>query len=604
MIDKQVAATPTPATRMARRAWRLMHVDATESIGLADRALARALLGDDRMGEAWARLTRGFYLLYFATPDEAGAELALAQQIFEVLGDRPGQLLTGAGVGRTLWRLGRVEEALAHLLPLRDEGLRLLKHNQLGVLLNAIAGCHSVLGRSEEAFAYMYEALRCAGPKRGYGFDAALYCNLSHELLQLGDYDQALTQADHGIDRCQGRHNTRLLSVLRINRVICLTALGRAVQALPDVQWIAAQVPDAGGRGTTTLHFESLAMAALRAGEDGLAKALQAQARQHQTFMLPDERVELAVVSALLAARESQPLAGLQHLHEVKAFVAGPPALADKTASLRMRCMHAQTLSELYELCGDTAAALRAIRDWQSLHTVRALQASRARYQAAVLQTELIKLQHKLEETDARRRSTERDRYELALANAQLSQRIDQVESLQKALRRQANQDVLTGLFNRRHLDEALPAALVRKARPNQPLAIVVLDLDHFKQVNDSHGHQVGDLVLAAFGQLLRDHLRRSDMAYRHGGEEFCIVMPNTDASAAANKMELLLQRWREQVFEIDTGALSGLTFSAGVTDTRQVANGTANALLKAADALLLAAKRKGRNRVDTAELQ
>jgi len=582
----------SPALRMARRAWRLLHLDAVESRALGDKALARAQRDSDASAEAWARLARGFHQLYFAAPGEAGAELALSLACFEACQDRPGQLLATAGQARALWRSGRASEAMALLLPLRDEGLRLLRHEQRGVLLNAIAGCFSAQGRSDEAFAYMFEALRHAGPARGHGFDAALHCNLSHELMELGDHDQALEQIERGLARCEGMRNTRLESVLRINRVVVLTELNRAAEALPDVQRLCAITASVTGRGTRALHFETLAIAALRAGQSALGAELLQQAQMLAHTMLPDERVELAVAQALHLHQGGDSRAALGALDPVQPLVAG-------AAGARASALAMQLASELQEALGDAAAALAALRRWQALMARRASLASRARYQAAALQTELIKLHHRLEETDVKRRATERARAEMVLANLALSRKIEEVQSLQAALREQATHDALTGLFNRRHLNDTLPSMLALALREKLPLAVVVVDLDHFKAVNDQHGHHAGDLLLSGFGHLLREQLRSSDQAYRYGGEEFCLLMPGTSAEAARSKVEQVLHLWRQQVFELDTGRLQGLGFSAGVSDTLQAAS-TAAQLLRVADELLLRAKRGGRNRVLT----
>jgi len=593
-------ATPsdTAALRMARRAWRLLHLDAAESIALADRALARAVAARSAQAEAWARLARGFHQLYFAAPAEAGVELALAQRCFERSGDRAGQILAATGQGRALWRGGQAKQALDLLLTLRDEGLQLLKHEQRGVLLNAIAGCYSSQGRSEEAFAYMFEALRGAGPARGHGFDAALHCNLSHELLQLGDCDEALEQVARGLARCEGMRNVRLESVLCINRVVGLTELSRATDAMPDVQRVAAMpsgVSAVNGRGVAALHFETLAIAALRAGALEQGAALLARARAAMDLMLPDERVELAIAAALQAQLQGDARAALAELALAAPWVTDPGSAA--CAGLRAAAMLEQLASELHEALGDSAAALVAVRRWQAINAQRAGLASRARYQAAVLQTELLNLQHKLEENDVKRRATERARAEMALANRALSRKIEEVQALQAALREQATQDALTGLFNRRHLNDTLPAMLALALREQQPLAAVVIDLDHFKLTNDRHGHPAGDLLLAAFGRLLREQLRGSDIAYRYGGEEFCLLMPHTAAAAAQAKVEQVLSLWRQQVFDLDTGPLQGLSFSAGVADTLQTTP-TPVQLLRAADDRLLQAKRAGRNRV------
>jgi two-component system, cell cycle response regulator len=164
-------------------------------------------------------------------------------------------------------------------------------------------------------------------------------------------------------------------------------------------------------------------------------------------------------------------------------------------------------------------------------------------------------------------------------------------------LRQQATRDFLTGLFNRRHLDDTLPAMLAMAQRDRQPLAVVVIDLDHFKTVNDQLGHGAGDRLLADFGRLLDAHSRKSDVACRYGGEEFCLLMPRTPAAAARRKILALLKEWSQHC-ALDGGGVPGAnTFSAGVADSLS-APGAGPSLLKAADDALLQAKRLGRNRV------
>jgi diguanylate cyclase (GGDEF)-like protein len=579
----------TAAVRLARRAWRLLHADAAECIKAADKALVRALADADRPGEAWARLARGFHQLYFATPAQAGAELALARAAFDATGDRAGQILATAGQARSLWRGGDAAAAMALLLPLRDEGMGLLRHEQRGVLLNAIAGCYSAQGNSEQAFAYMYEALRSAGPARGHGFDAALHCNLSHELMELGDHEQALEQIARGLARSEGLRNTRLESVLRVNRVTVLSELGRAEEAWPDVERLAELAATPPGRGTRALHFETLAIAAFASGRVVQGEALLEQARELRATLLADELTELAAAEAMAERAAGRPREAVALLADAAATVA--------KAGARAQALVAQLESELHEALGDAGAALAALRRWQALNARRSRQASQARYQAAALQTELLKLQHRLEETDARRRATERARAEMVLANRALSRKIEEVQALQAALREQATQDALTGLFNRRHLNDLLPQQLALALRERTPLAAVVIDLDHFKAVNDTHGHAAGDALLARFGCLLHEQLRGSDLAFRYGGEEFCILMPHTTAAAARSKVESLLAAWQEQRFDLDGGCLKGLGFSAGVADTR-AAPRSPHGLLRAADEALLQAKRSGRRRV------
>jgi diguanylate cyclase (GGDEF)-like protein len=389
-------------------------------------------------------------------------------------------------------------------------------------------------------------------------------------------------------------NNPRLLSVLLINRVVCLTELNRPHDALPDIDRVLTLPADANGRGTMGSHFETLAMAALRAGEVTLGAELVQQALAAPPASMPDEQVERMVAQALLAQVRGRLPEALVHLVPALRLAGGA---GTQDVSLRLRCLVFQALADLHEQMGDAAQALAAMRVWQRLHLERAQLASRARYQAAALQTEMLRLQHKVDEHDIRRRATERARAAQEAINRQLTHKIGEVRALQAALVEQATRDFLTGLFNRRHLNDALPAMFALAQRDRQPLAVAIIDLDRFKVVNDHHGHAVGDLLLAAFGRLLIAHCRKSDVACRYGGEEFCLLMPRTDAAAAARKVNALLRLWRNEVFELDGATLAGMSFSAGVCDSREAAP-TVTSLLKAADDALLAAKQLGRDRV------
>ena len=589
-------APASSALRLARRSWRLLYSDSQACIAAAERAFASAVKHGDRAAQGWARLTRGFHMIWYATPYEAMHELVEAQRCFRAVRDPSGHLLAEVGLARCAWRNGEFRASLARVLPLRDEGLRILRREELGMLLNTIAGCYSELGQSKQAFAYMYQALRETSAAKSHGFDVVLYCNLAHELIQLGDYHQALSYLQEGLARCRALHNARLFSVLSINRVICLTNLERAAEALPDVQRMLQLPADKDGRGAMNAHYETLALAALRAGDLGLGAELVQRAQLALSeHSLPDERITLLVAAAELLMARGQLVQAAELLNQSREAL-GSDANAEGL-SLRVRCLYFAALAEAHERLGQTAPALAALRSWQKRHIERALQASGARYQAAALHTELLRMQQELAAVDARRRSTERARADLATANQQLVHKIAEVEALQQALRQQATRDFLTGLFNRRHLDDVLPSMLAMAQRDRQALSVVIIDLDHFKTVNDELGHAAGDHLLAEFGKMLAAHCRKSDIACRYGGEEFCLLMPRTRAQAARRKCLTLLKQWAQHCAASGRAMPGAHTFSAGVADTQSL-NGDAPDLLKAADDALLRAKRLGRNRV------
>lgn len=165
---------------------------------------------------------------------------------------------------------------------------------------------------------------------------------------------------------------------------------------------------------------------------------------------------------------------------------------------------------------------------------------------------------------------------------------------LNRELERLSITDRLTGLYNRLKLDAVLAAELQRAGRFGQAFSIVLLDLDHFKAVNDRHGHPVGDQVLLALADLLRHHGRRTDSVGRWGGEEFLIICPHTDAAGALTLGENLRQAMRARDFPV----VGRQTASFGVT-TYQSGDQEKD-LLARADAALYEAKRLGRDRVES----
>lgn len=173
---------------------------------------------------------------------------------------------------------------------------------------------------------------------------------------------------------------------------------------------------------------------------------------------------------------------------------------------------------------------------------------------------------------------------------------------LRDTLRQQSTVDPLTGLYNRRHFDDTLRREMVRAQRTEASCSVVMVDLDHFKRVNDTYGHDAGDLVLKAASQKILGRVRASDVVCRYGGEELVLLLPDCTAEAAAKCAENIRQAFAEISIHHLYQHISGITASFGVASFPAHAE-TSDEILKAADRALYVAKNTGRNQVVIAEL-
>ena len=204
-----------------------------------------------------------------------------------------------------------------------------------------------------------------------------------------------------------------------------------------------------------------------------------------------------------------------------------------------------------------------------------------------------------LERMDA---ATVEIRDELQASRVELGETRGELKSIKDQLneaREAVQHDPLTGVLNRRGMDIVLPREVARARRVNAPLSVGMVDLDHFKHINDTFGHQAGDRVLVHMTELMRSVLRETDLTVRYGGEEFLVILPDTDMEGA----RLVLDRLQDIVVKspvIHEGRRISVGFSAGVAQFRDDDNGAT--LVLRADRALQSAKRGGRSQVVLAE--
>ncbi len=171
--------------------------------------------------------------------------------------------------------------------------------------------------------------------------------------------------------------------------------------------------------------------------------------------------------------------------------------------------------------------------------------------------------------------------------------------NLRESLRDQSVRDSLTGLFNRRFMDEALQREIYRANRYQRPLGIILLDIDHFKRFNDRFGHGAGDALLSEMGPFLQNQMRQGDTVCRYGGEEFLIIMPEMSLANLTSRAEQLREEYSGLKNLYQGKSLGTVTISLGVADVPEHGS-SSKVLLQAADKALYRAKAEGRNRVAT----
>jgi diguanylate cyclase (GGDEF)-like protein len=268
----------------------------------------------------------------------------------------------------------------------------------------------------------------------------------------------------------------------------------------------------------------------------------------------------------------------------------------------RMRLL--QVAADVCERLDDAAAALRYLRESQGLYETLVGRSSRAGFIATQVAHEYAVARDDRDraENDRRRLAMLNDALEERMRESQhlndaLQQKIAEAEALQEQLRDQAVRDPLTGLYNRRFLAETSVARIELARRQDTTIAIVLIDIDYFKQINDHHGHACGDEVLQHFAALLRDRMRRSDVICRFGGEEFLLLVDNCDEATLMEILDGLMQQFRALRRGSGAQELEGSTFSAGVAVLG--ADGTDfESLVRVADARMYHAKATGRARI------
>ncbi len=547
---------PIPVNAIAARAWEEQHTRPSEAQRLALEAMAQAQAQGDARSAAWAQMTLAYLDLRQESYREARPLLQEAVLVFRDHADTRGHILATNGLARLAMIEGEIEAALAVFRAnLREDGGSLSPLDRF-YTLNGIAGCLAALGDTPQALAHLFEALEALRSIDAKPQMATLLTNLGTELVAVGDLQEARHTLEEAADLAKALDRPRLRLEIEASLAECLVYLGQAAQALPLARRLMRSSEALGAASREGNVYTSAALALLAGGKSAEANDALACAEElaikHDS---PDGRIWVLALRGMNHARRGERGQAIARLEEARrAFNSSTP--------LRLRALVLEKLAAFLAEAGRHKEAYELHRAFFAVYEERLGLATRARYHAVQLRHELNRLRW------------ERDR-----------------------AREEALRDPLTGLHNRRYLDSVLAELLAVFARSQQPLTLAIIDLDHFKAINDTAGHAFGDEVLRVLGQLLTQSTRAGDAVCRIGGEEFCLVFADSAPADAKRRLENLLAQLHARSICWGETERSGITFSAGLAAYPE--DGASGAvLLEAADRALYHAKHEGRAKV------
>lgn len=570
----RVAQSPIPSS-----APRLSTLPPPRPDALLDASHAALAAGDHRRGLALADEARRL-----AEP-EGGAPLAQALGL----------------AGHHLWRLGRFEEAAVAAREAVPMWQQLDDAQGESDALCLLAVAYSELGLHEEALRSASSAFELARA-HGLAHETTLALNrigVCHE--RLGDPAQGERFLLQALSRArEDRHFDDTLQALNNLMANTLTA-----HALYRRQGDEAAADHALQRAR---QYGSQAMAMARRDAD-VYRPLVAQGNVAEVMgLLGEFEPARALLDGTIdqAAARGFRAVELRHRHQRAELQArqgdADGALAELQAlrtELAQEGDHAATVRKvhraLYETCKALGRFEEALAHCEAFHDMETQRLEQQAQAQARLMVNRLDMEQALLMADRALMDAARER----VRSSTLAAENRELEARSQALHRDAHEDPLTGLHNRRHMDQALPERVAQALAEGRPLQVAMLDVDRFKQVNDRHGHGVGDGVLREVARILSDRLRARDLAARLGGEEFLIVLMDTPHDPAVEVSE----RLRAAVQQHDWAALAeglSVTVSIGVASLRE--GDDAASLLQRADAALYRAKHTGRNRVCAAD--
>jgi diguanylate cyclase (GGDEF)-like protein len=541
------AATDRLSALLAESTNALAH-DARDAARLAAEATALATLVSDTRSRARARYLEG-RAAELALDEPAALEAyreALAG--FQSVRDDVGRADALRGIGQVYDTLGDAPQALAHhlrALAIAEDAGDVASQ---AAAMRTIGIVHSRAGRPDVGLEWYQKSLELPGAQGDPLERARTLNNIGINLKNLGRYDASLATLHSALAAFKAAGAT-------LGQAGALNNLGATLEKMGRLDQAEATLREALERSTASGYGEGVVNASL-----GLGRVCDRTGRSGEARMHLETGLDVAQHAGLL-------------INEVEAHDA---------------------LADLHERCGDHAAAVRHLRASRELERRLLSEASDRRLKMLSIRYQVTAAQRETDLMRAKQDELAKANARLAALNLDLAASDAQKSRLVAELERQTREDSLTGLANRRRLDQRLRDEYDRAARYGRPLAVAIADIDHFKAVNDRWTHAVGDTVLKQVANVLNAGVRHTDLVARYGGEEFVLVLVETGAEAAASVCEKV----RLAIASHDWGRIApGLAITVSIGWSADTSLPGPESMLGAADAALYRAKAAGRNR-------
>lgn len=582
---------PAQVDELNRRAHQLQLTDARAALALCQRAQAMALRLDYQHGLAHSLLRLS--VCQSILEGSAGGEHATLQQamaLMRSLGDQAGQAEVLNHQGNLALDQHDHGRALACFQASLDLRRAVGDRAREAASLNNIALALRHAGQLADALERLQQSLQLAESEGDARAMAYALSNMGAVLAQVGEQPAAHASLDRALTLVRETTDRAL-------ECSVLLGLGRLAHEAGDPEQALVLLRTA---------FD-LAQGTGNLGD--LAESLLALGLLHQSVGQPEVAAPMLEEALVLGLRKGDPRLAAQVLLAQAHLQVGPPGVPAALALLSQALAQAERakaepliaqaherLSAAHEALGDLAAALRHYRAFHvSVERLRQ-QASQRRVRALLNRQEVDRAERDVQAERARNASLADALAHARQAEQDRDQILAELQAQTTLLAQLAREDGLTGLANRRWLDLQLQREVERARRFGHALSVVMVDIDHFKAVNDQFSHAVGDAALRAVARVLRDGCRSSDVAGRYGGEEFMLILVETPAEQALVLCDKLRQQLQQQDWPALHPRLARLTVSMGVAALLH--DEPVEALLARTDRQLYRAKHGGRNQV------